>query len=426
VIPITTAIKAVHITELRARLDEARAALGLSAANYTDPTLISGYQIKAAHVQELRTKTNEALTTGAGSSLDIRWLVADQLGTPRMIFDQSGDLTVLDQNGNYVRGVTRHDYLPFGEELFAGVGGRTSQQGYTVSDNVRQKFTGYERDSESGLDYAQARYYSNTQGRFSGPDGYNIFFEMNSGRDSKERDWIRRAYIWEPKNWNRYVYCINNPTNLFDPSGLIWVHDKEENLYIFVNDEDYKEGNQYYDKQNRYTAVTDGVDGVRFVLGELTGSADTPENRALIGQEVYLGAEGRIHAITYLNEQIGIGIFNLGMVTDFRGGTYFTLGFDVSWRTPPVSIARTEGTGPVNSGLSINGTVANGLAVTHSWDPLHPTDGLSREVGGGSPQVSVGPQLTIGPLKGSSPSDSLRNPGNHRTAVGGSAGRCVW
>lgn len=122
-----TAIKAVHITELRARLDEARAVLGLSAASYSDPNLISGYQIKAAHVQELRTKTNEALTTGAGTSLDLRWLVADHLGTPRMIFDQTGSLA----------NVSRHDYLPFGEELYVGVGGRTTAQGYTASENVR-------------------------------------------------------------------------------------------------------------------------------------------------------------------------------------------------------------------------------------------------------------------------------------------------
>jgi RHS repeat-associated protein len=100
----------------------------------------------------------------------VHWLVTDQLGTPRMVFDQSGDLTVLDQNGNYVRGVTRHDYLPFGEELDAGVGGRTTAQGYSASDRVRQKFTGYERDSESGLDYAHARYYASSQGRFTSPD----------------------------------------------------------------------------------------------------------------------------------------------------------------------------------------------------------------------------------------------------------------
>jgi hypothetical protein len=45
--------------------------------------------------------------------------------------------------------VSRHDYMPFGEEIISGTGGRSMQQGY-VDDGVRQKFTGYERDEETG------------------------------------------------------------------------------------------------------------------------------------------------------------------------------------------------------------------------------------------------------------------------------------
>jgi YD repeat-containing protein len=62
--------------------------------------------------------------------VNINWLVTDQLGTPRMVFDKSGSLAT----------VKRHDYLPFGEELSAGTGGRTTTLGYIV-DSVRQKFT---------------------------------------------------------------------------------------------------------------------------------------------------------------------------------------------------------------------------------------------------------------------------------------------
>jgi hypothetical protein len=56
--------------------------------------------------------------------------------------------------------------LPFGEELFAGTGGRTTTpQGYS-DDRLRQKFTRKERDIETGLDYFLARYYTSMQGRF--------------------------------------------------------------------------------------------------------------------------------------------------------------------------------------------------------------------------------------------------------------------
>ena len=56
-------IKAAHIVELRDRLAEARSALGLSAASYTDSNLAAGNTVKAAHVQELRDRVREALAS---------------------------------------------------------------------------------------------------------------------------------------------------------------------------------------------------------------------------------------------------------------------------------------------------------------------------------------------------------------------------
>lgn len=123
----------------------------------------------------------------------MRWLVTDHLGTPRMVVDRTGSLA----------GVSRHDYFPFGEELSAGTGGRATGQGYGQADNVRQKFTGYERDDETGLDYAKARYYSKIHGRFTSPDPL-----LASGR----------PYL--PQSWNRYIYVLNNPVKLTDPTGL--------------------------------------------------------------------------------------------------------------------------------------------------------------------------------------------------------------
>ncbi len=120
------------------------------------------------------------------------WLIPDQLGTPRMIAEKTGSLA----------GIKRHDYLPFGEEIMAGIGGRSAQQGY-VSDNVRQQFTGQERDDETGLDYFNARYHSPTQGRFTSVDPL-----MASARTTN------------PQTWNRYAYTMNNPLRYVDPTGL--------------------------------------------------------------------------------------------------------------------------------------------------------------------------------------------------------------
>jgi RHS repeat-associated protein len=114
------------------------------------------------------------------------------LGTPRMIFDKTGSLA----------NTKRHDYLPFGEELFAGQGLRTNTIGYVV-DNVRQKFTQKERDNETGLDYFGARYYGSTQGRFTSVDPL-----------------AASAIVSDPQSFNRYTYVLNNPLKYVDPTGL--------------------------------------------------------------------------------------------------------------------------------------------------------------------------------------------------------------
>jgi RHS repeat-associated protein len=141
---------------------------------------------------------------GGGSSETVHWLVTDHLGTPRMIIDQSGTLAT----------IKRHDYLPFGEELFAGTGGRSATNGYgcppdqqnCTGDKVRQQFTSQERDVETGLDYFGARYYASTQGRFSSPDPL-----LGSGKPAS------------PQSWNRYAYVGNNPLAYIDPDGMLAV-----------------------------------------------------------------------------------------------------------------------------------------------------------------------------------------------------------
>ena len=123
----------------------------------------------------------------------VKWLVQDHLGSTRMEIGLAGNLS----------DVTRHDYLPFGEEL---AGAMRSGNGYGGTTNTKQKFTGYERDSETGLDFAQARYMSSVQGRFTGVDPNGV-----------------GAAIEEPQSWNGYAYVGNRPTTLTDPSGLLWL-----------------------------------------------------------------------------------------------------------------------------------------------------------------------------------------------------------
>ena len=68
--------------------------------------------------------------------------------------------------------------------------------------NDQVKFATYTRDSATGLDYADQRYYSNQFGRFMTPDRYRA-----SGK--------RR----HPQSWNRYGYVLGDPINHTDVRG---------------------------------------------------------------------------------------------------------------------------------------------------------------------------------------------------------------
>lgn len=61
--------------------------------------------------------------------------------------------------------------MPFGEDLPNGVGTRTETLKYNSNtDDIKQKFTGYLKDNETGLDFAEARMYENRHGRFTAVD----------------------------------------------------------------------------------------------------------------------------------------------------------------------------------------------------------------------------------------------------------------
>src|SRR5437899_2646602 len=72
---------------------------------------------------------------------------------------------------------------------------------FSVESEMPYKFTGKERDSESGLDDFPARYYASTMGRWMTPDPVGGHQE-------------------DPQTLNRYAYVRNNPTSLTDPTGL--------------------------------------------------------------------------------------------------------------------------------------------------------------------------------------------------------------
>ena len=112
------------------------------------------------------------------SSGNVYYYLADKLGSTRAITTSSGAICY------------SADFTPFGGQIAFS---NTCPQNY--------KFTGYERDSETGLDYAFYRHYSPRLGRFLQPD-------------------VLGGGLAAPQSFNRYAYALNDPCTITDPLGL--------------------------------------------------------------------------------------------------------------------------------------------------------------------------------------------------------------
>ena len=108
----------------------------------------------------------------------------DHLGSTRLVTGLTNPASPVDNL----------DYSPFGEQI----GG---------SSVTTHKFTGKERDSESGLDNFGARYNSSSMGRFMSPDPVVV----------------TRRRLTDPQRFNLYAYVRNNPLRYTDPTGMdLW------------------------------------------------------------------------------------------------------------------------------------------------------------------------------------------------------------
>ena len=108
----------------------------------------------------------------------------DSSGTKYYHQDHLSNRMVTDSSGNDIADI---GHFPYGESWYNAAGDKLM-------------FTTYERDAESGNDYAQARYNVSRLGRFSSLDPL-------PGNTS------------DPQSLNRYSYVRNMPVMLADPSG---------------------------------------------------------------------------------------------------------------------------------------------------------------------------------------------------------------
>jgi len=111
----------------------------------------------------------------------VHFYFSDRLGSHGVVTNATG--TACEQD---------IDYYPYGG----------SQKDYCTTPVAQNyKFTGKERDSESGSDNFEFRYYSSSLGRFLKPDEPFLWNESN------------------PQGLNLYGYVNNNPLSRIDPDG---------------------------------------------------------------------------------------------------------------------------------------------------------------------------------------------------------------
>ncbi len=111
---------------------------------------------------------------------NVFYYLTDHLGSSREIVEAGQTTACYDA-----------DFYPFGGE-----------RAYTNTCQQNYKFTGKERDPESGLDDFEARYYGSSIARFTSPDDPFVGWQLN-----------------DPQSLNLYAYVQDNPINDVDPTG---------------------------------------------------------------------------------------------------------------------------------------------------------------------------------------------------------------
>jgi RHS repeat-associated protein len=129
-------------------------------------------------------------------------------------------------------------------------------------NNNKIKFTGKERDAETGLDYFGARYFSGAQGRYTSPDPI-------------------AGLLANPQSLNKYAYVINNPLIATDPTGM---------KINWINDDDRKHKEKLKQAQQRQRDYEKRMDQLR--------KSSDPRDRAVAATYDRLQASSTVFRVT--------------------------------------------------------------------------------------------------------------------------------
>jgi RHS repeat-associated protein len=191
--------------------------------NYTE------YKKADANTETTSAKAADNNSTYAAQEYaEIYYYHSDHLGTGTFLSDFEGNPYQFFLN------------LPFGETM-------AEQHSYSGEYTNRYKFNGKELDEETGFYYYGARYYN---------PKFSIWLSVDPLAE-------------EFPNWNPYNYCMENPINLIDPTGMSpdgwgrkgdqWEYDEKitKDNYKTLGYSDYSDGktNNTYNTHNDRTVT---------------------------------------------------------------------------------------------------------------------------------------------------------------------------
>ena len=189
------------------KVTERAARAGCDAARRTERIYIAGFEVyreyeadgeaialqrESLHLTDdkQRIATTETRTKGEERDVParlIRYRLADHVGSTRLELDERARI------------VSYEEYTPYGSTTYQATRNQTEAPN-------RYRFTGMERDEESGLNYHTSRYYAPWLARWISPDplgiedGLNVYRYVKanpvgnvdrSGRDTKQQVWER-------------------------------------------------------------------------------------------------------------------------------------------------------------------------------------------------------------------------------------------
>ncbi len=294
------------------------------------------------------------------ASGNVYYYLGDDLGTSRVIATSSGTKCY------------DADFGPYGQE-----------DAYLNTCPQNYKFTGKERDAESGNDYFGARYYASTMGRFLSPDW------------AAKAEPVPYAKLDNPQNLNLYSYVENNPLNTVDTDG----HERLKIVYrAFIPQKSIHFMGRTYAGDNRGFSTVSGASSRTTITVLIETDPSIRPGNPIISQTSSAGQSRQLNAN---GDTINSATATQGLPTatgsrDANGDAVVNITQDVKNPLSPVPQFMTPGiTANLNVSVTPNGSTVSATGTASNFP--------SEELNVTGPSGATTPVFQFTPSPGSSP-----------------------